>query len=140
MWAQAKGVVGDAADKGEALAKQAAKRTEGLGDRSAEAGERAAKEAVRPVKQAADAAPGAARELREKALEPGAQKIADQAVPATKQVTDGTPTAQPSTICCELLQLSVLTRMSLLQFKSFLKRLSGQASQPKWPHCATLST
>lgn len=40
--AQAKGAVGEAADKGAALAKDAAKRTEGLGGRSADAGERAA--------------------------------------------------------------------------------------------------
>ena len=35
--------MGEAADKGAALAKDAAKRTEGLGGRSADAGERAAK-------------------------------------------------------------------------------------------------
>ena len=40
--AQAKGAVGEAADKGAALAKDAAKRTEGLGGRSADAGEQAA--------------------------------------------------------------------------------------------------
>ena len=91
MWAQAKSAVDPLADKGEALAKQAAERTEGLGDRSAQAGERAVQEAVRPVRQVANAAPGAARDLREKVLEPAAQKVADRAVPATKQVTDGAP-------------------------------------------------
>jgi len=81
--------VGQAADTGERMAKQAAKQTEGLGGRAADAGEQAAEEAVRPVRQAADAAPDAARRLREQALEPGAQKVADNAVPMTKQVTDG---------------------------------------------------
>ena len=46
---------------------------------------------MRPAREAAKAAPDAARRLREHALEPGAQKVAERAVPATKQVTDGAP-------------------------------------------------
>ena len=46
---------------------------------------------MRPAREAAEAAPDAARRLREQALEPGAQKVAERAVPATKQVTDGVP-------------------------------------------------
>jgi hypothetical protein len=88
--------VGEAADTGERMAKQAAKQTEGLGGRAADAGEQAAEEAVKPVRQAADAAPDAARRLREQALEPGAQKVADNAVPMTKQVTDGARPPTPS--------------------------------------------
>ena len=54
-------------------------------------------EAVRPAREAAEAAPDAARRLREQALEPGAQKVAERAVPATKQVTDGAPCRA---LCC----------------------------------------